>query len=283
MASARQPTARQARLGAELRKLRVAAGMTGAEAASFLGGERSLISHVEAGRWGIKPERVQFLASHYSAADQALVDSLVRMARERGDGWWEKYRGVLPPALLDLSELEHHASYLRTAQALIIPGMFQTEEYARAVLSTAIPEAPDSEIEARVEHRMKRRTIFARESPTPYEAIFHEAALRISYGSREITRRQLEYLLEACVPSYVSVRVIPFSVDAFIGLTPQLFYAGGAVPQLDTAVIESAHEMVFLDAEAQLNRYRSVFATLKKLALDVGASRELIYRILKEK
>jgi transcriptional regulator with XRE-family HTH domain len=270
-------------LGAELRKLREAAGMSGAEAASFLGGERSLISHVEAGRWGIKPERVQFLASHYAATNQDLIKALTAMARERGDGWWGKYRGVLPPALLDLSELEHHAAYLRTAQALIIPGIFQTEEYARAVFSTANPGVAEDELHARVEHRLSRRGIFERENPTPYEAIFHEAALRINYGSPAITRRQLESLLEIAELPSISIRVIPFSVEAFIGLTPQLFYAGGHISQLDTAVIESAHDILFMDADAQLNKYRALFVAFEKLSLDADESRKIIHRIGREK
>jgi transcriptional regulator with XRE-family HTH domain len=283
MASARQPTSRQARLGAELRKLREAAGMSGAEAASFLGGERSLISHVEAGRWGIKPERVQFLASHYAATNQNLVNTLIAMTRERGDGWWEKYRGVLAPALLDLSELEHHAAYLRTAQALIVPGIFQTEEYARAVFSTANPMATEDELSAQVEHRLARRSIFERKSPTPYEAIIHEAALRINYGSRDIARRQLEYLLEIADSPSISIRVIPFDIEAFIGLTPQLFYAGGPIPELDTVVIESAHDLVFMDAEAQLNKYQTLFVAFKKISLSVDESRKTINRMVKEK
>jgi transcriptional regulator with XRE-family HTH domain len=283
MASTRQPTSRQARLGTELRKLREAAGMSGAEAASFLGGGRSLISHVEAGRWGIKPERVQFLASHYAATNQDLIKVLTAMARERGDGWWEKYRGVLPPAMLDLAELEHHAVYLRTAQALIIPGIFQTEEYARAVFSTANPGVTEDELSARVAHRLSRRSIFERETPTPYEAIFHEAALHVNYGSRDVTRRQLEYLLEIAESPSISIRVIPFDVEAFIGLTPSLFYAGGPIPQLDTAVIESAHDIVFVDAEAQLNKYRTLFVAFENLSLGTDESRKTIHRIIREK
>ncbi|MER7793512.1 helix-turn-helix transcriptional regulator [Streptomyces sp. NPDC097640] len=283
MASARQPTARQARLGAELRKLREAAGMSGTEAAAFLGGERSLISHVEAGRWGIKPERVQFLASHYAATDQDLIHALTAMARERRNGWWEKYRGVLPPAMLDLSELEHHAARLRTAQALLIPGIFQIDEYARAVFSSSSPGISDDELNVRVAHRVSRRGIFERESPTPYEAIIHEAALHINYGSRGIARKQLEYLLSITEWPSVEIRVIPFDLEAFIGLTPQLFYSDGPLSQLDTVVVESAHDIIFLDARAQLDKYRALFAAFEKVSLDVDGSRKIIHRILGEK
>ncbi|MQY15650.1 hypothetical protein SRB5_58380 [Streptomyces sp. RB5] len=283
MKPAKKPTARQARLGAELRKLREAAGVSGADAAAHLGGERSLMSHVEAGRWGIKPERVQFLASYYEVGDQELVQALIAMARERGEGWWGKYHGVLPPALLDLAELEHHAKYLRTAQALIMPGIFQTEDYARAVYRAAIPGPSEDETNAQVEHRLRRRDIFERESPTPYEAILHEAALQINYGSRDISRRQLEHILEVAELPNISVRVIPFSVEVSIGFTPQLFYAGGPVPQLDTVVIEGAHGMHFVNAEVQLKKYRSLFSAIEELSLSADESRKMIHRIAKEK
>ncbi|MFD6337503.1 MULTISPECIES: helix-turn-helix transcriptional regulator [unclassified Streptomyces] len=282
MASAKRPTSRQVRLGSELRKLREAVPMSGAKAASFLGGERSLISHVEAGRWGIKPERVQFLASHYGATDKDLVDALVAMARERGDGWWERFHGLLPPILLELSEIEHHATFLRTAQALIVPGIFQTEEYAHAVFSTANPGASADELSARIQHRQARREIFDRERPTPYEAIVHEAALRINYGSRRISRDQLTFLLEASDWPGVSIRVIPFTAESFIGFVPQMFYAGGSVPQLDTVIIESVLGLAFMSEEDQLRKYRSLFDAFTDLSLDIDESKTMINRILKE-
>jgi transcriptional regulator with XRE-family HTH domain len=83
------PTARQARLGAELRKLRERAGMSGSQVAAFLGGERAQISHLESGRYGVSAERVRRLASYYSASDKKLINALAAMADERGKGWWE--------------------------------------------------------------------------------------------------------------------------------------------------------------------------------------------------
>lgn len=257
--------------------------MSGAMAASHLGGERSLISHVEAGRWGIKPERVQFLASHYGATDKDFVDALVAMARERGDGWWEKFHGLLPPVLLELSEVEHHATFLRTAQALIVPGIFQTEEYAHAVFSTANRGISDDELSARVQHRLARREIFDREHPTPYEAVIHEAALRINYGSRQVSRDQLAFLLEATDRPGVSIHVIPFTAESYIGFVPQMFYAGGSVPQLDTIIVESVLGLVFMSEEDQLKKYRSLFDEFKDLSLDTEKSKVMIDQILKEK
>ncbi|MGO4431038.1 DUF5753 domain-containing protein, partial [Streptomyces sp. MCAF7] len=118
------------------------------------------------------------------------------MAEERGKGWWEEYRGVLPSAFLDVSEHEHHSTHFYSVQALTMPGIFQTEDYARTIFESVIPPLPKSEIEARVEHRMRRRVIFERASPPPFDAIVHEAALRMCSGGRKVAKTQLEYLLE---------------------------------------------------------------------------------------
>ena len=99
------PTARQQRLGAELRKLRDAAGLSTEQAAAVLATNRTVISSTEAGRHGISPERVRRLACNYDCANSHLVDALAKMAGERANGWWEEFRGVLPPTFLDIAEL----------------------------------------------------------------------------------------------------------------------------------------------------------------------------------
>ncbi|MFH8981161.1 helix-turn-helix domain-containing protein [Streptomyces varsoviensis] len=115
------PTARQARLGADLRKMR--------EAAALLGSGQTQISHIEAGRFGVSEERLRRLAAFYACDDRQLVDALVAMGNERRGGWWEEYRGILAPKALDLAELEHHAIGLRTMEIAHIPRLLQTEEH----------------------------------------------------------------------------------------------------------------------------------------------------------
>lgn len=179
MARRTQVTARQERLGAELRKLREAAGLKGREAASLLGTDAGRLSQIESGVAGVSEETVRRLVAHYACTDAALIEALVAMATERVRGWWEEYRGLLPSAFLDLAELEHHATYRADVECLHIPGLLQTEEYARAVFAYRIPELPSEELELRVRHRMGRKAIIERPEPVPYEAVIHEAALRI--------------------------------------------------------------------------------------------------------
>ncbi len=157
MVKRREPTARQMRLATELRRLREAAGLTSRQAAALLGVAPAQITHIESALAGVSEQRVRRLASHYACADAEFVDALVAMATDRTHGWWEEYRGLLPTPFLDLSELEHHARYLRHVAILYVPGLLQTEEYSRAVFSARLPELTAEELELRIRHRKERQ------------------------------------------------------------------------------------------------------------------------------
>ncbi|OIJ99725.1 helix-turn-helix domain-containing protein [Streptomyces colonosanans] len=277
-----QPTARQVRLGAELRKLREAAGLRAREAAVLLGSNSVQMSHIESGIAGVSEERVRRLAAHYSCTDDELLSALVAMATERTRGWWDEYRDLLPQPFLDLAELEHHASYRWDVDFLHVPGLLQTEDYALALFSYVNPEFPKSDVERWVEHRMKRTVIIERPDPIPYETVIHEAALRIRVGDRAAARAQLARVLELSEADHVTVRVIPFDLDGFAGAGSAMVYAGGPVPKLDTVVRDGPNGPAFIDAEAQLGRYRTLFRRVEAASLEPERSRDLILRMTKE-
>ncbi|MFJ5721735.1 helix-turn-helix domain-containing protein [Streptomyces sp. NPDC093149] len=282
MTARSRPTARQVRLGAELRKLRDAAGMTARELAGLLGTNSAQMSQIEAGNAGVGEERLRRLAAHCACADKELIDALAMMVTDRTRGWWEEFRGVLPPGFLDLSELEHHASFRRDVEIIHVPGLLQTEDYARAVFSYLPPELPEAELEARVAHRMGRRAIFEKDAPVKYQAVIHEAALRIRVGDRGASRAQLDQILALSDREGVTVRVVPFDTDGFAGAGSAMVYAGGPVPRLDTVVRDAPHGTAFLDAESQLDRFRALFRKLEAASLDPGKSRDFIHRMTKE-
>lgn len=277
-----QPTARQVRLGTELRRLRDAAGMTAREVAELLGSTSAQMSQVESGIAGVSEQRVRSLAAHYGCDDRALVDALAAMARERTRGWWEEYRGVLPASFLDLAELEHHATFLRAAATAHVPGVLQTEDYARAVFAYAAPELPAAELEPRVAHRMRRRVVVERDGAVTYEAVLHESVLRTRVADRRVARAQLDRILAQSERPNVTVRVIPFDVDGFAGANASMLYLGGPVPQLDTAKQDVPHGATFLDAESHLTRYRTLFRTVASASLAPAESREFVHRLTKE-
>ncbi|MGW0285857.1 DUF5753 domain-containing protein [Streptomyces sp. NPDC003236] len=278
----REPTARQMRLAVELRRLRDAAGLAAREAAALLGVSHVQISHIESGLTGVSEERLRRLAANYACSDESLIQALVAMATDRARGWWEEYRHRLPTPYLDLSELEHHASYRWDADFLHVPGLLQTEDYARALFSYVNPEFPASEVALRVEHRMRRRVIIERPDPTPYVAVIHEAALRIRVGDRPAARAQLARILDLSEADHVTVRVIPFDLDGFAGAGSAMVYAGGPLPRLDTVVRDGPHGTAFVDAEAQLQRFRTLFRRLEASSLEPERSRDFIHRLAKE-
>ncbi|MDX2764639.1 helix-turn-helix domain-containing protein [Streptomyces europaeiscabiei] len=274
------PTARQVRLGAELRRLRDTSGIESRDAAAFLGTNQTQISHIEAGRFGISEERLRRLARFYACDDARLVDALVEMSDQLRGAWWKKFRGLMPPQALDIAELEHHASSVRTFEAVHIPGLLQTEEHVRAASLFLDPELPESECETRVEFRMRRQQVL--ESGTPYNAIIHEAALRMRVGGSKTARAQLEHLLRTSQRETVTIRVIPFSADGFAGAGLPMQYLGGVVPQLDTAQTDTPQGATFTDAPAQLQRCRIRLKRIDSTALTQDASLDLIRHIAQE-
>ncbi|MGJ5801227.1 helix-turn-helix domain-containing protein [Streptomyces europaeiscabiei] len=282
MATRRNPTARQVRLGTELRRMRDAAGLKATQAAALLGASSAQISQIESGVAGVSEERLRRLAAHYACTDQELIGALVAMATERTQGWWEKYRGLLATAFLDLAELEHHATYRHNVEFLHIPGLLQTEEYARAIFSYRVPELPYGELELRVRHRMDRKITIERPGPVPYTAVIHESALRIRVGDRAASRAQLTRVLELSDADHITVRVIPFDLDGFAGATSGMTYVGGPVAKLDTALRDTPHGTAFIDAEAQLGALRTLFRRVEAVSLDPERSRDFIHRLVKE-
>ncbi|MBB5117913.1 transcriptional regulator with XRE-family HTH domain [Streptomyces eurocidicus] len=274
------PTARQLRLGAELRKLRERAGLSSTEAGRLLGTNQAQISNIEASRFGVSAERLQALARNYSCADQALIDALIAMAGERKRGWWEEYREILPAGLLDLAEMEHHAVALRTAFISHLPGLLQTPEHAREIFRQGVPPLAPPEVEHRVSHRVKRQAVLYRDTPTPYTAIVHEAALRMRFGGPATACRQLEHIVDMSRHKHIRVLVIPFEAGSFPGSGQSISYAVGPVPQLDTVQLDTEHGSELLDAEAQLERYRTVLDRMESVALDDDASRDIILSII---
>ncbi|MFF1262857.1 MULTISPECIES: helix-turn-helix domain-containing protein [unclassified Streptomyces] len=270
------PTERQRRLGAELRKMRAAAGMTTEFAAGLLGVPRTNVPNMESGRSGISPERVRTLAANYGCANQGLVDALADMAGERVKGWWEAYRSQLPATFLDIAELEWHARKLRIAVTVHLPGLIQTEEHARAVFEHVVPRLSEHDIDVRVAHRMERQQVLDRVDPPLLELTVHEAALRMQFGGPRVARLQLERILAASERRDVAVRVVPFKAGGFPGAGQSVVYAEGRVAGLDTVELDATHGPEFIDSATQLHKYRAHFRALEAVALPPEASRDLI-------
>jgi len=158
-----------------------------------------------------------------------------------------------------------------------MPGLLQTEEQMRGIFASSVPLLSEEQREARVRYRLRRQEVLGE---VAYEAVIHEAALRIRAADSKVARSQLLHVLEQSERPQVTVRVVPFDVDGFAGISAPLVYAGGPVPQLDTVLVDTKHGGAYLDAEAQLNRYRAMLRTIEKVALGVVESRDFIHHLL---
>lgn len=270
------PTLRQRRVGAELRRMREAAGLNVGESADRLGIERTTISNIEAGRLGVSDERIKSLARVYQCPDRSHVDALVAMVEERGRGWWEEYRGKLDVAALDLAELHQRAVRVRVSQVMHFPGLLQTEEYAKAVLSLAVPEPTAAELRRSLSFRMRRRDVLDEESAPDCVFLIHEAALRLEFGGRTVMLSQLNHVLEASERPNVTVRVIPFAAGGFPNAGSSINYAHGLVPQLDTVHFDTQAGISFLDAPSVLRKYRDTLDRIEGISLSAGKTRDFL-------
>lgn len=282
MAPRQAPTVRQRRFGAELRRLREAAGLSAPRAAELLGTDRTTISNVEAGRFGISEHRLRRLACIYECDDPTLIDALAAMTGGRSSGWWDEYRGKVPPDFLDVAELEHHARSLRTLQTAHIPGMFQVEDHARALFDLFIPALPRLEVELRIAQRLARHTVITKAPPVTYRGVIHEAALHMQVGGRHVAKKQLDRLLEEGERENVTVLVIPFRAGGFPMAGDSVLYAAAACPHLDTVQLDTPIGAVFFDSPTQLANFRRRLDAVEQVALDPKRSRDRILEIAKD-
>ena len=247
-----------------------------------MGIKQAQVSNMEAGRVGVSPERVRALACHYDCSGQPLIQALSDMTTARTRGWWEEYREILSSGLIDLAELEHYATSLRAGITAHVPGLLQIHDHAREVFRQVVPELSPPDIEHRLSFRIKRQTVLFSDTPTPYRAIIHEAALRMQFGGGTVTKRQLQHILDMSERPHLTVQVIPFVAGAYPGSGQSILYAHGPVPQLDTVHLDQSHGSALIDAEAQLDKYRVLLARMEAIALSADKSRDLIHAIAQD-
>lgn len=282
MASNVNPTVRRRRLGQELRKLRELKGMTAEEVADRLLVSQSKISRLENGRRSISQRDVRDLCGVYDVEDHRIVDSLMQMAKEsRQQGWWHAF-GDIPYSVY--IGLETDAASLRVYEPLVVPGLLQTQAYAEAVIAGALPEATASDIEKRVQVRVRRQDrITDPRHPLRLWAVLDESALRRAVGGPQTMVEQLAHLMELSRLPHVTVQVMPFSMGAHPGVNGQ--YAILEFPDAsDSTVIylEGVTSDLYLEKANDVQSYGVMYEHLRAQALNADQSREFIEKVAKE-
>lgn len=269
------PTVLRILLGAELRKLREAAGLTPAQAAAAIGGSDSKISRMELGRSGFKERDVAVLLSVYGVTDEEECDQLLSLAKRANQpGWWHSYSDLLPAWFQSYIGLEQAAERIRTYESQFVPGLLQTPEYAQAVL--ALGDFPDEEMERRISLRLARQRRF-REKHLRLWAVLDEAVLRRPVGGREVLRGQLEYLLAAAKLPQLALQITRFEASwrhAAPGGFSILRFGDAQLP--DVVYVELLGGALYLDKTEDVDRYMLAMDRLSVISTSPAESIQLL-------
>jgi transcriptional regulator with XRE-family HTH domain len=263
-----EPALVRRQLGRHLRRLRLAAGKTHADAETAGMGHRSTLWRIEAGRAKVRPSTVRALCWLYDA-DDATSDALYAMARQAEQpGWWEEYRGDLPTWFTLYVELEAAARRISTYQPSVVDGLLQTPDYARALFTAGYPRLSADEVERQVVIRVQRQQqLLTGEDPVRLKAVLCEAVLLRAVGGPAVLAAQREYLRTLNERETVDVRVLTFASGAHPAVRGQftvLDLDGDADP--DVVYLESLNGGRYLEMPSDLARYRSIFTELRERA-----------------
>jgi hypothetical protein len=271
-------------LGAQLRRLREAAGVTPDAAAWRIRASRSKISRMENGRVGFKDRDVSDLLELYGMTDEQVTAGMLELATQaNAQAWWAKYGDILPSWFEPYLGLEASASLIRPFDLQFINGLFQTEDYARALTMIGLRHTPADEIDRRVQVRMKRQELLTSVAPPRVWCIVDEAALRRPVGGAEVMRGQLRHLTEVAKLPSVTLQAIPFrhgAHDAAGGSFTILRFGEADVP--DLVYIEQLTGAQYLEKRTDVDHYLDVLNRLGATALSPQATTDFIAEVIGE-
>lgn len=277
-----RPTVRSRQVANELKRLRKAAGLTAGEVGARLGVSQSKISRIENGNLGLKLEEVAAMLGLYHVGAERR-EELLDLVREAGKaGWVHMHRVGLPEQWQVLIDWEGKASALRNYQTMIIPGLVQTPDYARAIIAgTTERELGTSEMDTRVAARLGRQAILSRPLPPELHLVLHEAALHIPVGEPGVLVAQLRHLIEMAHRPRVTVQVVPFAAGPHPGLESAFVLMDFAAdPPL--VHLENRAMSVFLEEPPQIAAYQLAWDRMLAKALPPKRSTDLLTRIARE-
>jgi len=278
------PTALRILLGSQLRKLRESKGVSREEAGHLIRGSESKISRMELGRVGFKERDVADLLTLYDVTDeQARKSVLDLVAAANEPGWWHRFNDVLPHWFQAYVGLEEAAVRIRTYEVQFVPGLLQTKEYARAVVTAGSAGLSADEISQRVDLRLERQRLFDRPDPPVFWAVIDEAALRRPIGGAEVMRAQIEHLIDLMRQPSITIQVMPFSFgghSAEGGAFTILRFADNELP--DIVYVEQLASALYLDKREDVDRYSEVMERLCAVSTTPDETVELLRAIADE-
>jgi transcriptional regulator with XRE-family HTH domain len=268
----RTPTGRRRRLGAELRRLREEAGLTIDQVAEALECSPSKVSRIETGQVSATPRDVRDMLGLYQVPDSQR-EAMVQIAREaRQPGWWQKFVDV-PDGVPAYVGLETAATSIDIYMSVIVPALLQTADYARAVIGAVRPDLPRTEIDRRVELRLRRQALLDQDRPPALRVLLDDTVLRRPVGGEEVMAAQRRRLLEDAARPAVTLQVLPTEDGVHAGMDgPFTIFGFPAPAERDVVALDSAADALYLEGAEDVARYRRVFGLLLPAALTPEAS-----------
>jgi transcriptional regulator with XRE-family HTH domain len=274
-------TARRIILGAQLRRLREAAGITRADAGYAIRGSESKISRLELGRVGFKERDVADLLTMYGVTKPAERDAIVDLAKAANErGWWHRYNDLMPSWFQDFVGLEDSTSRISTYELQFVPGLMQTKEYALAVASHGRSGLATDDTRRLVALRLQRQKLLHRPGAPKMWTVIDESVLHRPIGGRGVLRRQLEHLLELTRLPHISLQVLPYAMSGYAaeGAFSMLRFAEPELPNI--VYIEHLSGALYLDRPEEIEQYSRVFDRLMVDAETPENSRHILSKLL---
>ncbi|MEV7867097.1 helix-turn-helix transcriptional regulator [Streptomyces sp. NPDC088124] len=274
------PTVRLRRLAAELRRLRKAMALTREEVTARTNINAATLYRIEKARARPQKRTLVALLDLYEATEVQRADLLAVQSRSNDQGWLRPYHSELPEEYTAYIGFEAEARTVRNYESLFVPGLAQTEPYAQAVIRGVLPTASQKEVAQRVQARMERQALLTKEHPLRLWAIVDEAAVRRVVGGHEVMRGQAKHLLQLMEEPHVTFQVIPFEKGAHAAMTGSFVhmdFPDPADPEL--VYVDTPAGDLFLESEAEMRRYKSMFEHLQAMAVGPDDSAALLNRI----
>jgi transcriptional regulator with XRE-family HTH domain len=271
------PTLRGRRLALELLRRREASGLSREEAARQLEWSTSTIFRIETGRNRPQPGNVRVLLDLYGVTGPER-DGLIQLARDaRKPGWWHSFRDVLPNPYEVYIGLEAGAASIRDFEPTVVPGLLQTEDYAREVFRSGPLELDRGEIERLIEVRMARQQVLARDDRPQLWAVIDEAVVRRVVGGPDVIRGQLRHLVDSAEQGKTTIQVLPYRAGAHAGsIGPFVILNFQEATDPAVAYLETLAGDIYLEEREDVNRYTLAFDRLLAAALHPDDSVRLI-------
>jgi len=269
-------------LGGQLRRMRESAGISRADAGWQIRASESKVSRMELGRVGFKERDVSDLLELYGMDDDEEHTRLMELARAANNpGWWSRYGDVMPSWFNNYVGLEVAATLIRTYEVMFVPGLLQTEEYARAVVKLGKSFLPGEEVEQRVSLRVARQQILTRTNPARLWVVIDESVLHRPVGGEAILRAQIEHLMTLSQRPNITLQIMPFSSVGYPGTGGAfsiLRFPDGDLP--DIVYIEHAASALYLDKLEEVDEYVAIMEALTIAAAPVSATEGLLKEAL---